>query len=81
MTDEPTARKATLRDRMRLIRDAMPPEERARRARLIEDRLLGLNEFRAAGMVLLFYSFGSEVATRGIASTATRIAVATGRRR
>lgn len=67
MTDEPAARKATLRDRMRLIRDAMPPEERARRARLIEDRLLGLNEFRAAGMVLLFYSFGSEVTTRAIA--------------
>ena len=67
MTDEPTARKATLRDRMRLIRDAIPPDERARRARLIEDRLLGLSEFRAAGMVLLFYSFGSEVTTTAIA--------------
>lgn len=67
MSEEPTARKATLRDRMRLIRDAILPEERAWRARLIEDRLLGLNEFRAAEMVLLFYSFGSEVTTKAIA--------------
>jgi 5-formyltetrahydrofolate cyclo-ligase len=67
MTGEQVGPKTALREQMRVIRGAIPPNERARRASLVEERLLGLEEFRVAHMVLLFYSFGSEVATRGIA--------------
>lgn len=66
MTDESGAQKAALRDRMRLVRRAIPAEERPLLARQVEDRLLALQEVRAARTVLLFYSFGSEVTTRGI---------------
>jgi 5-formyltetrahydrofolate cyclo-ligase len=66
VADEPRAEKATLRDRMRLLRRSIPSEERALLARRIEDQLLSTGEVRAARTVLLFYSFGSEVATRAI---------------
>jgi 5-formyltetrahydrofolate cyclo-ligase len=56
-----------LRDRMRGFRAAIPPEERVRLAQQIEDRLLSLSESKSARTVLLFYSFGSEVATGGVA--------------
>jgi 5-formyltetrahydrofolate cyclo-ligase len=51
---------------MRLLRGAVPPEERAGLARQAEDRLLDLDEVVAAGTVLLFYSFDTEVATKAI---------------
>lgn len=67
MNGDPAAEKTALREQMRLIREAIPLEERARKAAAIEERLFGLKEFRATHMVLLFYSFGSEVPTGGIA--------------
>jgi 5-formyltetrahydrofolate cyclo-ligase len=67
MTGDRAAEKTALREQMRLIRAAIPLEERARKAAAIEDRLFELKQLRAANMVLLFYSFGSEVATGGIA--------------
>jgi 5-formyltetrahydrofolate cyclo-ligase len=66
VTEDWGAKKATIRDRMRALRRAIPPEERAHLARRAEDRLLDLDEAAASGTVLLFYSFGSEVTTRGI---------------
>jgi 5-formyltetrahydrofolate cyclo-ligase len=65
-SDRSVEEKTALRRRMKAVREAIPPEERDRRAGLIEDRLLVLSEMAPAGTVLLFYSFGSEVATRGI---------------
>jgi 5-formyltetrahydrofolate cyclo-ligase len=59
--------KVELRAEMRRLRAAIPADERAHRARQIQQRLLALDEVRAAGAVLLFYSFGSEVATREVA--------------
>jgi 5-formyltetrahydrofolate cyclo-ligase len=44
-------------------RDALPAEERARAARRIVDRLLGLPELGDAETVMVFWSFGSEVDT------------------
>jgi 5-formyltetrahydrofolate cyclo-ligase len=52
---------------MRAVRGAIPAEERALLANRIEARLGDLPEVRRARMVLLFYSFGSEVPTSGIA--------------
>ncbi|HEX2025690.1 MAG TPA: 5-formyltetrahydrofolate cyclo-ligase [Actinomycetota bacterium] len=59
--------KAALRDRMRAVRAAIGPEERARRSRRIEERLFALPEVASARTILLFYSFGSEVATGDMA--------------
>jgi 5-formyltetrahydrofolate cyclo-ligase len=66
VTDEPGAQKAALRDKMRSVRRAIPSEKREALAGQAEARLLGLDEVGAAATVLLFYSFGSEVATHGI---------------
>lgn len=60
-------RKAALRRRMRQVRATVPPRERARLASLVEEALFALPEVAAARTLLLFYSFGSEVATRGVA--------------
>jgi 5-formyltetrahydrofolate cyclo-ligase len=51
-------------------RDALRCEERAARSARAGDRLLSLPEFRAAGMVMFFVSFGSEVATLPMISRA-----------
>ena len=59
--------KATLRARMRAVRGAIPPDERALLADRIEARLRDLPEVSRARTVLLFYSFGSEVPTSAIA--------------
>ena len=48
---------------MRAAREAISDEERERSVREVEGRLMALPELRAAGTVLLFYSFGSEVDT------------------
>jgi 5-formyltetrahydrofolate cyclo-ligase len=52
---------------MRGLRDAIPPEERARMTAEIEARVVGLPTLRGASVVLMFWSFGSEVPTDGIA--------------
>jgi 5-formyltetrahydrofolate cyclo-ligase len=57
------ARKQELRQAMRRIRVAIPPEERTALAARAEARLLALPEIRDAHSVLLFYSFGSEIPT------------------
>ena len=44
-------------------REAIDPEERARRGILIVDRFVGLPEVASAGTVMAFWSFGSEVPT------------------
>lgn len=53
---------------MRRLRASIPPAERARLADLVEENLLWLPQVIAAETVLLFYSFGTEVATGGMAS-------------
>jgi 5-formyltetrahydrofolate cyclo-ligase len=52
---------------MKALRDAIPPAERTRMAGVIEARLAELPALRAARAVMLFWSFGSEVPTEGIA--------------
>ncbi len=58
--------KKRLRVEIRRIRDAIPEEERQRRAALIETRLFALSRLAAARTVMLFWSFGSEVPTAGL---------------
>jgi 5-formyltetrahydrofolate cyclo-ligase len=58
--------KSELREYMRAIRRSVPPVERNHLAGLMEGRLLTLASLREARTVLVFYSFGTEVATRGI---------------
>jgi 5-formyltetrahydrofolate cyclo-ligase len=62
--------KAELRARMRRLRASVDPEERARLGGRIEERLVAMPDFVTAGSVLLFYSFGSEVATAGLVERA-----------
>lgn len=64
--------KSELRARMRRLRGSLPPAERFRLASLIEEGLLGLEEVRASGTVLVFYAFGSEVPTGGMAERLLR---------
>jgi 5-formyltetrahydrofolate cyclo-ligase len=61
------AEKAAIRTAMKALRDAIPPGERTRMAAAIEADLMELPAVRAARVVLLFWSFGSEVPTEGIA--------------
>jgi 5-formyltetrahydrofolate cyclo-ligase len=56
--------KAALRARLRALRDAIPAHERTRRSEEVAARVLGLPAVEGGGSVLLFYAFGSEVATR-----------------
>lgn len=55
--------KRAVRRRVLEVRDALPAVERARRGDLITERFQSLPEVRAAGIVLAFWSFGSEVPT------------------
>ncbi len=64
MQDSPT--KASLRKKLLEKRDAIPPEVRSVKNRLILERLLGLDEIRNAGLIFLFASFRSEVDTTGM---------------
>jgi 5-formyltetrahydrofolate cyclo-ligase len=59
--------KEALRTEMRARRASIEPRERTRMARSVEDRLASLPEFSEARTVLLFYSFGAEVGTGGVA--------------
>jgi 5-formyltetrahydrofolate cyclo-ligase len=66
-----TGPKEALRERMRGIRASIPAQERVRRAQGVHSRLFSLPEMARARSVLLFYSFGSEVATAGMAARVT----------
>ena len=52
---------------MRRVRGSIPPAERSRLTDLIEETLFALPEVEAAGTIMLFYSFGTEVPTGGMA--------------
>jgi 5-formyltetrahydrofolate cyclo-ligase len=56
--------KAALRARLLSLRDAIPAHDRGRRSAEVAARVLGLPAVEGNGPVLLFYAFGSEVATR-----------------
>jgi 5-formyltetrahydrofolate cyclo-ligase len=58
--------KEELRGSMRRLRAAVPPGERSRLAELVEEALFGLPDVLDAETILLFYSFGTEVATAGM---------------
>jgi 5-formyltetrahydrofolate cyclo-ligase len=60
------AAKAAIRTKGRSVRDSIPATDRAAWGRRIEERLFSLPAVRDARTVLVFYSFGSEVPTRGI---------------
>jgi 5-formyltetrahydrofolate cyclo-ligase len=55
--------KRAVRNEVRAARDAMPAAERIRASRAIADRVSTLEEVRRAGVVMAFWSFGSEVDT------------------
>jgi 5-formyltetrahydrofolate cyclo-ligase len=57
---------------MRDARAAVAPEERSRLIGAVEVRLFSVPEVHAARTVLLFYAFGSEVGTAGMADRAVR---------
>lgn len=61
------AEKEDLRRRMREVRAAIDPGTRLRKAAAAEDRLISLPQVVAGTSVLLFYSFGSEIGTSGVA--------------
>jgi 5-formyltetrahydrofolate cyclo-ligase len=65
--DELAGAKDAVRASMRALRNAIPIEERTRLGALAQQRLFQLPSVRNAATVLLFYSFGSEVPTAGIA--------------
>ncbi len=65
-SEAPGEAKEALRASMRHLRAAIPPEERARLSGVIEEVLLGLPEVIDAATVLLYSSFGTEVATQGM---------------
>lgn len=73
MSASTAAQKEALRARMRRVRGRIPPAERARLTDMVEEALFALPEVRAAGVVLLFYSFGTEVPTGGMAARAAAI--------
>jgi 5-formyltetrahydrofolate cyclo-ligase len=60
--------KDDLRREMARLRASMPPPERARLTDLVEETLFGLPQVGSARTVLLFYSFGTEVGTAGMAA-------------
>ncbi|HEX9823596.1 MAG TPA: 5-formyltetrahydrofolate cyclo-ligase [Actinomycetota bacterium] len=61
-----TPEKAEMRKEMGRLRAALPLGERTRLAAMVERHLLGLREVAEAVTVLVFYAFGSEVATSGL---------------
>ena len=55
--------KREVRRRVLAERDALAPAERTRLAAVVAERFLGLPEVDAAGVVMAFWSFGSELPT------------------
>ena len=75
--------KRAVRARLRAVRDAIPPDERAALGVAVADNVLGLPEIERSRTVMAFWSFGSEVPTadlidrlheRGVAVALPRIA-------
>lgn len=64
--DATAQRKEELRARMKALRRAMPPEERAAVDAEICERICALPCFQDADVVLTYLSFGAELDTRGI---------------
>ena len=60
--------KASLRMRLRRVRQSIPEQDRPRLVEQIEDGVFSLAEIEEARTVMLFYSFGSEVGTTGMAA-------------
>lgn len=71
MQDKPELRKELLRKR-----DAIPPEVRKAKNRLIQERILTLDEFRNAGVIFFFASFRTEFETTEL----IKISLAAGKR-
>ena len=55
--------KREVRRRVLPVRDALPPDERTQRALMVGERFLALPEVHGAGVVMAFWSFGSELPT------------------
>jgi 5-formyltetrahydrofolate cyclo-ligase len=55
--------KKEIRKQVLSARDGMPPAERAKKSREIEERLFSLSEFQSSRVVMFFASFRSEVET------------------
>jgi 5-formyltetrahydrofolate cyclo-ligase len=68
--------KTSLRKQAAEARDSLPPEVRKSKSREIEQRLCLLPEFHAAGVIMFFASFRSEVETEPM----IRHALASGKR-
>jgi 5-formyltetrahydrofolate cyclo-ligase len=66
------AEKKAMRRAFTARRDAMSPEDRARRTQRLVERLVALPEYRAARSVLATMSIGSEWSTRGFLERARR---------
>jgi 5-formyltetrahydrofolate cyclo-ligase len=60
--------KASLRIRLRRVRQSIPELDRPRLVEQIEAGVFSLPEMAEARTVMLFYSFGSEVGTTGMAA-------------
>lgn len=71
MQDKPAVRKELLRKR-----DAIPPEVRRAKNRLIQERLLSIEEYRNAAAIFFFASFRSEFDTTEL----IKISLAAGKR-
>ena len=56
--------KPLIRKRMQRLRDAIPPEERERKSRVILDQLTSLPVYRNADQILVYVNYRSEVITR-----------------
>lgn len=70
MSDDCRHVKAELRAQLRARRDALRPDERSAADAAIRARLLELPEWHAARVLFVYVSFGSEVDTRGVITTA-----------
>ena len=64
--------KSALREDMARLRASIPENERSRLTDLLEETLFALPEIREARSILLFYSFGTEVPTGGMAARIMR---------
>ena len=67
-----TSQKRMLRTAVLAARDSLAPTARAAGAARCRDAVLACDAFRQARCVLLYFSFGSEVETRGLLSDAWR---------
>ena len=65
-------RKSKLRKHMREVRAAIDTGRRRELARIVEDSVAAVDAVRRARTVLIFYSFGSEIPTRGLIARLSR---------